>query len=162
MKTSHLGISLIKKYESCKLKAYKCPAGVWTIGWGHTKGVKPADICTQEQADKWLEQDLIEFERIISIWFPRINQHQFDAMVSLCYNIGPGNLRKSPIYNAVKVDPSDIRIRNHFMRHVYANGTHDGKDNDGDGLIDEPGEVKKLDGLIRRRTEEVTLYSRPI
>ncbi|NJK97351.1 MAG: lysozyme [Bacteroidales bacterium] len=162
MKTSSRGIAIIKKYESCKLKTYKCPAGVWTIGWGHTKGVKPRDICTQEQADKWLEEDLIEFERIISIWFPRLNQHQFDAMVSLCFNIGPGNLRKSPIYNAIKTDPGDIRIKSYFQRHVYADGSHNGKDDDKDGLIDEAGEKQKLEGLIRRRTEEANLYTLPL
>lgn len=162
MKTSQLGIKLIKKFESCRLTSYQCSAGVWTIGWGHTRGVKQGDTCTQEQADKWLQEDLIEFERIVSIWFKKVNQNQFDALVSLCYNIGPGNLKKSAIYAAVKSDPYDIRIRNYFMRHVYANGRYDGIDNDGDGLIDEPGEVKKLNGLIRRRTEEVTLYSRPV
>jgi lysozyme len=158
MKTTNNGLAIIKKYETCKLKAYKCPAGRWTIGWGHTRDVKEGDFCTQRQADEWLKEDVIEFERIVCAWFKKVNQNQFDALVSLMYNCGPGNIKKGPIYAAVKADPNDTRIRGYFMMHVYANGRHDGKDNDGDGLIDEPGEVKKLDGLVRRRTEEVTLY----
>lgn len=162
MKLSSKGIALIKKYESCRLTAYQCSAGVWTIGWGHTRNVKKGDTCTQAQADAWFLEDAIEFERYINNWFKNLNQNQFDALVSLCYNIGPGNLKKSPIFNTARLNPNDMQVRNCFMRHIYANGTHDGKDNDKDGLIDEPGEVQKLDGLIRRRTEEVALYSRPV
>ena len=64
MKISQEGLSLIKKFEGCKLKAYKCSAGVWTIGYGHTEGVKEGDTCIQEEAEKLLRGDIFKFEEI--------------------------------------------------------------------------------------------------
>ena len=58
MKTSQNGIDLIKKFEGCRLKAYKCPANVWTIGYGHTKGVEPYEIITLAEAEELLRKDL--------------------------------------------------------------------------------------------------------
>lgn len=63
MKTSSKGVSLIKQFEGCRLKAYKCPAGVWTIGYGHTAGVKEGDIITQETAESYLRNDLVQYEK---------------------------------------------------------------------------------------------------
>ncbi|MGA1554172.1 MAG: lysozyme, partial [Burkholderiaceae bacterium] len=62
MKTSEEGKALIKKFEGCELKAYLCPAQVWTIGYGHTASVNEGDVCTQEDADRMLSEDLEEFE----------------------------------------------------------------------------------------------------
>jgi lysozyme len=158
MKTGDKGIILIKRFESCRLQAYKCPAGVWTIGYGHTGNVIPGDKITMAVADSLLRNDLRQYEGYVNQHQLSLNQNQFDAMVSLCYNIGPGNLKKSPVLQLVKKDPFNPAIRDAFLRHVYANGSHDGKDNDGDGLIDEPGEVQKLPGLVKRRTDEANLY----
>ena len=95
MKTSSKGVSLIKSFEGCRLKAYKCPAGVWTIGYGHTSGVKSGDTITQEQADDYLRNDLEKYEKAVlnydSIY--HFNQNQFDALVSFTYNCGVGNLK---------------------------------------------------------------------
>ena len=95
MKTSSKGVSLIKSFEGCRLKAYKCPAGVWTIGYGHTAGVKEGDTITQEQADEYLRNDLAKYEKAVlnydSIY--HFNQNQFDALVSFTYNCGVGNLK---------------------------------------------------------------------
>ena len=95
MKTSSKGVSLIKSFEGCRLKAYKCPAGVWTIGYGHTAGVKEGDCITQEQADEYLRNDLTKYEKAVlnydSIY--HFNQNQFDALVSFTYNCGVGNLK---------------------------------------------------------------------
>lgn len=95
MKISSKGVSLIKSFEGCRLKAYTCPAGVWTIGYGHTAGVKEGDIITQEQADEYLRNDLIKYEKSVlnydSIY--HFNQNQFDALVSFTYNCGVGNLK---------------------------------------------------------------------
>ena len=95
MKTSSKGVSLIKSFEGCRLKAYKCPAGVWTIGYGHTAGVKSGDTITQEQADDYLRNDLAKYEKAVmnydSIY--HFNQNQFDALVSFTYNCGIGNLK---------------------------------------------------------------------
>lgn len=95
MKTSSKGVSLIKQFEGCRLIAYKCPAGVWTIGYGHTAGVKEGDKITQETADAYLRNDLAKYEKAVmnydSIY--HFNQNQFDALVSFTYNCGVGNLK---------------------------------------------------------------------
>ena len=65
MKISSKGVSLIKSFEGCRLKAYKCPAGVWTIGYGHTSGVKEGDTITQEQADEYLRNVLAKYEKYV-------------------------------------------------------------------------------------------------
>lgn len=90
MKTSPTGIALIKSFESCRLAAYQDSGGVWTIGWGHTKGVKQGDTCTQAQADAWFDQELPEYEGYVNqLVRVSLSQHEFDALVSFTYNIGP-------------------------------------------------------------------------
>ena len=95
MKTSSKGVSLIKQFEGCRLKAYKCPAGVWTIGYGHTAGVKAGDIITQETAESYLRNDLVRYEKYVMHYdgIYHFNQNQFDALVSFTYNCGTGNLK---------------------------------------------------------------------
>ena len=96
MKTSKEGISLIKKFEGCELKAYQCSANVWTIGYGHTQGIKEGDVCAQEDADRMLAEDLEEFEGYVqeAVDVP-LEQNEFDALVAWTYNLGPGILRSS-------------------------------------------------------------------
>lgn len=90
MKTSQNGIDLIKKFEGCRLKAYRCQAGVLTIGYGHTEGVKDNDIITNAKAVEYLKEDLRSFEKNVEkynkiyLW----NQNEFDAMVSFAFNVG--------------------------------------------------------------------------
>lgn len=90
MKTGQAGINLIKKYEGCRLEAYKCPAGVWTIGYGHTGNVKQGDKITQAQADAYLASDLERFEKNVNKYYEkyRWNQNEFDALVSFAFNLG--------------------------------------------------------------------------
>ena len=66
MKTSPKGIALIKEFEGLRLKAYLCPGGVWTIGYGHTTGVRPGMVITEAQAEKFLKEDLIVFEKAVN------------------------------------------------------------------------------------------------
>lgn len=95
MTISSKGVSLIKQFEGCRLTAYKCPAGVWTIGYGHTAGVKQGDVITQQTADDYLRNDLVKYENTVlkydSIY--HFNQNQFDALVSFTFNCGVGNLK---------------------------------------------------------------------
>lgn len=101
MTISDRGVELIAKYEGCRLAAYKCPAGVWTIGYGHTAGVKPGDTLPDEQTAKnLLKQDLKKYGGYVNdcvkkgtICFP-LNQNRFDALTSFTYNCGQGNLQK--------------------------------------------------------------------
>lgn len=89
MKTSQTGIDLIKQFEGCVLTAYKCPAGVWTIGYGHTAGVKQGQRITAAQAESYLRSDLEKYEKKVDK-YSRYgwNQNEFDALVSFAYNIG--------------------------------------------------------------------------
>lgn len=90
MKTSQNGIDLIKKFEGCRLKAYKCPANVWTIGYGHTKGVEPYEIITLAEAEELLRKDLEKYESNVEKYRLRYgwNQNEFDALVSFSFNMG--------------------------------------------------------------------------
>lgn len=139
MNTGYKGISLIKSFEKLELKAYKCPAGVWTIGYGHTKGVKKGDVCTEAQAEQWLKEDLANAETAMDGL--KLNQNQFDALVSFTFNLGIGNFKKSTLYKKVKVNTNDPSIADEFAKWKFANG-------------------KELAGLVRRRAAEAELYNR--
>ena len=134
MQISKKGIDLIKRFEGCRLKAYKCPAGVWTIGYGHTSGVKQGDTISQQQADSWLRYDLRVFELHVknNLKFTP-NQNQFDALVSFTYNCGLKNL-KTLIANR-----NAEQIGNAIIKYNKANG-------------------KILQGLVNRRKAEQTLF----
>ena len=82
MKISQEGLSLIKKFEGCELEAYKCAAGVWTIGYGSTKGVKEGDTITQEEADELLLHEMEEYEGYINELVEKdLKQNEFDAQI---------------------------------------------------------------------------------
>ena len=96
MKISQEGLSLIKKFEGCRLEAYYCSGGVLTIGYGHTGGVKESDTITQEEAEKLLRADVFKFEEYVEDnVMVELDQGQFDALVAWTFNLGPGNLRES-------------------------------------------------------------------
>ena len=142
MNTSKTGIELIKKFEGCVLKAYKCPAGVWTIGYGHTAGVKEGQTITKKEAEAYLKQDLTTFETVVSnLVTVAINQNQFDALVSFCYNLGPRNLRSSTLLKQINAGNFNGAAEE-FDRWVYAGG-------------------KKLSGLVKRRAAEKALFLQP-
>ena len=140
------GISLIKKYEGCKLTAYKCPAGVWTIGYGNTfyedgSTVKPGDKITQERADQ-LFRNILEkkfLEPIRKLIVSDINDNMFSAIVSFTYNVGIGNLKSSTLLKKVNANPYDQSISLEFKKWVKSAG-------------------KVLPGLVRRRESESDLY----
>ena len=99
------GLALIKQYEGCRLAAYRCAAGVWTIGYGHTAGVHSGMTITQAQADAYLQQDIAKFEGYVNnpAYVPitaNLNQNQFDALVSFAFNLGAAQIaRAMPSYN---------------------------------------------------------------
>ena len=139
MKTSPKGIALIKEFEGLRLKAYKCPGGVWTIGYGHTAGVKPGMVISEAQAEEYLKADLIAFERYLNSLGLALNQNQFDALVSFIYNVGTGNFSSSTLLRKIRVNPQDNSIMDEFLRWVYSKG-------------------RVLPGLQRRRLDEMKLY----
>lgn len=94
-----VALKLVKKFEGCRLKAYKCPAGIPTIGWGETKNVKMGMVWTQKQADDALTKRLIEFKNGVLAVCPHLllSPHRLGACVSLAYNIGLGAFKKSSV-----------------------------------------------------------------
>ena len=139
MKTSPKGIALIKEFEGLRLKAYKCPGGVWTIGYGHTAGVRPGMVITEAQAEEFLKEDLFSCENAVNNQKLSINQNQFDALVSLIYNINIENFQKSTLLRKARVNPNDNSIMDEFLKWVYSKG-------------------RVLPGLQRRRLREMKLY----
>lgn len=139
MRTSQTGINLIKSFESLRLEAYRCPAGIWTIGYGHTAGVRRGDRIDGQKAEQLLADDLRKFEDVVNRECPSVNQNQFDALVSFTFNIGSGNFLKSTLLKCVKANSQNLNIRYEFSRWNKSNGT-------------------VLAGLIRRRKAEADLY----
>lgn len=98
MSVSGIGVELIKKSEGLVLTAYKCPADVWTIGYGHTAGVKRADSISEEQAEVFLIKDLGWVEQaIIDLVKVSLSQFQFDALGGFIYNLGRTNFATSTL-----------------------------------------------------------------
>ena len=145
MKVGKAGLALIKQFEGCRLEAYRCSAGRWTIGYGHTDGVKKGMKITQQQAELIFQNDIVLFSKSVSnvIGSVNLNQNQFDALISFAYNCGIGNLKKSTLLMRIKENPNDERIGYEFLRWTYSNGRY-------------------LAGLARRRKAEAELYFSPI
>lgn len=139
MKTSSNGINLIKEFEGCKLSSYKCPAGVWTIGYGHTKNVKQGMKITNEHATNLLKDDLKTYEGYVNKYVKvKLNQNQFDALVSFTFNCGGGALKSSTLLK--KINKGDYTgAANELLRWNKASG-------------------KILAGLTRRRQAEKALF----
>ena len=133
------GLALIKKFEGCELEAYQCSAGVWTIGYGHTKDVVEGMTITQEEAEQMLVDELHEYESYIDKYVTvALNQNQFDALVSWVYNLGPANLSASTMLKVLNSgEYEDVPAQ--MKRWNKAGG-------------------KVLEGLIRRREAEACLF----
>lgn len=139
MKTSENGLAIIKSCEGCHLKAYLCPAGKPTIGYGHTKGVKLGQTITQAQADAYLREDVSGAEKNVNGFMSKynFNQNQFDALVSFAYNIGSIN-------------------------QLTANGTRSIAQIADKITAYNKGGGKVLNGLVKRRAKEQALFNTPV
>lgn len=140
MKTSYIGRKLIKTFEGYRSEAYLCPAGKWTIGYGHASGVSEGDTCTQEEAEIYLQEDLQWAEKVVNSQNLDLNQFQFDALVSFVYNVGSGNFQDSTLLQKIKANPKDYAaIEEEWKKWKYSN-------------------KQVLKGLVRRRAAEFELY----
>ena len=139
MNISKEGLDLIKQFEGCRLEAYKDPIGIWTIGYGHTKGVKQGQKITLAQAEAYLLQDLASAEKAVNALKYNLNINQYSALVSFTYNCGAGNLNKLTDNNKRTLAQISARIPN-FNRAA--------------GVI--------LSGLTRRRAAEKALFDKPV
>ena len=139
MKISNKGLELIKRFEGCRLVAYQDSGGVWTIGYGHTKGVTAGQNITQAQADAFLVDDCGKAEAAVNKYYDRyhFNQNQFDALVSFAFNIG--NIDKLTINGKRTI----VEISSKIPAYCNCAG-------------------KKLQGLVNRRTEEKNLFDTPV
>lgn len=140
MRASQTLIDYIKKSEACSFTAYKCPAGVLTIGYGHTKGVKPGDRITIYQAEQFLKEDLAQFEAVASKCKNIGTQGRYDAVVDFIYNCGPDKWNSSTLKKYIESNRKIWEIQEQFLRWVNSGG-------------------KKLGGLVTRRIWEANRFN---
>ena len=145
MEVNKAGKDLIKRFEGCKLKAYKCPAGLWTISWGLTfypdgTKVKEGDVITQQQAEDYFNAIVDDFaKKVDALIKSNVSENNFSALVSFAYNVGMGNFQRSTLLRKVNANPKDKTILDEFKKWTRANG-------------------EVLKGLVRRRDAEAKLY----
>jgi lysozyme len=145
MKVNAEGYALIKRFEGCRLKAYKCPANVLTIGYGNTfyengDKVKEGDVITQARAEELAKFIIDQFAVSIAPFIKQpLTENQFSACVSLAYNIGTGGFKKSSVFKKLNVNPLDATIADSFRLWNKGGG-------------------KVLKGLVTRREAEIQLY----
>jgi lysozyme len=141
---SAAGLATVKEFEGLRLKAYKCPAAVWTIGYGHTSAagnpiVTPELVITKEEAEETLARDMEQYEEGVRKYVKvDLTQGQFDALVDFAYNAGVGALAKSTLLKRVNAEKFD-EVPAEFMKWTKGGG-------------------KELPGLVRRRRAEVKLW----
>lgn len=138
---SNSGLSLIKRFEGCRLTAYQDSIGIWTIGYGHTSGVSKGQTITQVQADRYLKADCTNAEKAVNKYHGKYhwNQNQFDALVSFTFNCGSGNLKK---------------LLNNGQRTIAQISAKIPAYNKAGGKV--------LRGLVNRRAAEKELFDRPV
>ena len=162
MKASTQSAIVTMGFEGLRLKPYLCPANKPTIGLGSTyyedgTSVKMTDkAITKEMAHRLYMNTIHIYEKAVDSKIKIVlKQHQYDALVDLAYNLGtvPNTLA-----DLINQNPMNPKIYGTFLLYDKATLDHDGKDNDGDGIIDEKGEKGELLGLVRRRNCEATLY----
>lgn len=137
-KISTKGYVAISQFEGLSLKAYKCPAGKWTIGYGHTENVSPTDKISYEEAGKLLCYDLKKVYRLIPVK-EKMTQGMFDALASFIFNVGASNFKKSTLKKMVENNVNDANIGKEFCKWVRAGGVI-------------------LQGLVNRRKWEAKRY----
>jgi len=143
MRTSESGKEFIKDFEGCKLEAYQCSGGVWTIGHGHARNVQEGDKITNKEADALLITDIEMVEhhvdRLVNVHLLR---NEWDAIVSWCFNLGCGNLRASTLL--VKINEGNLdKVAEQIVRWDKAGG-------------------KVVAGLTRRRKAEAELFDNAV
>lgn len=149
--TSAAGIAFLHGAEQCRLVAYRDVGHVWTIGWGTTRypggrKVAEGDTCSREQADAWFRYDLTRVETAVdALTVDTITQREFDALVSLVYNIGEPQYSTSTVRKRINLGASADLIRAAWMRFY--------KDN-----TDADPELEAVPGLWRRRHQEADVF----
>ena len=139
---SDIGLKKLKEFEGLRKEAYYDAAGVPTIGYGHTHGVRMGDVISEYWAEMFLKADLYDVEKQVDSLGLDLNQPQFDALVSFAFNLGFYKLKTSTLLKTIREGGSMRAIKKEFKRWVYAGG-------------------KKLKGLERRREWEARRFFEP-
>ena len=147
MKISEYAEAVMKEHEGLRLKAYRCPSGVLTIGYGHTKNVKPGDVINTDLADRLFVEDVECVERHLDTekYSRLLSQGQYDALVDFIFNLGWTKFRSSTLRKKLLRNVEDATIPDEFRRWVY-------------GTDPKSGEKIKLPGLVKRREWEASMY----
>lgn len=140
MKASQTLIDAIKRFEACSLTAYQDSVGVWTIGYGHTAGVKRGDKIGMYQAEQFLREDLTKFEAVADKCKRLSTQGKYDAVLDFIYNCGPANFEKSTLKKYIEYGKKTWQIQEEFLKWVNAGG-------------------KKHGGLVSRRIWEANRFN---
>lgn len=130
----------IKEFEGFSSKAYKCPAGVYTCGYGTTKDVTAYTRCTPERAEQWLKRDLKPIEEYLNGISEIDTYPKFASICDFCYNLGIGAFKGSTLLAKIRAKAPTAEIQAQFRRWVYSNG-------------------KKLAGLVKRREWEAQRWA---
>lgn len=133
-------LEAVKGFEGCRLQSYRCPAGKMTIGYGHTRGVKPGQCISQDQAEALLRVDLLPCVTHVNSLGVCRTQGQFDALVDFCFNLGTGALAGSTLLRKIRLGAGVKEIQTEFRRWSYSNG-------------------KRLPGLVKRREWEARRWA---
>lgn len=139
MKASLKLYEFIQKSEGLKLTAYKCEAGVYTIGFGHTLTTRAGDHITLSEANEYLIEDIEHIERLLNVYSFDLSQNEFDALISLIYNIGSGAFKNSTLFIKLLQGQRKSEIAKEFRRWIYVN-------------------QKISNGLVIRRDREVKMF----
>lgn len=136
-----MNLEIIKKYEGFSNQAYKCPAGVWTVGWGHTgRDINKDTILTREEAELMLKKDVANLqEQILFLLDDKPTTNELDALTSLVYNVGLGAFKRSRLLKRINLKENRELISKEWIEFNKVNG-------------------KVVKGLLRRRAEEICLY----
>ena len=165
MQASRNLIELQKQFEGCKLRAYKCPAGKWTIGYGNTYYMNGTPVKEGDKLNSIKEAEQL-FLVVLNAKVASINkslkvtltQNQFDVLCDIAYNAGLGALLNSGLFKAINANPKDKNIPSYLMQWNKSDGSNNGKDDDKDGIIDEEGEKQVLNGLTLRCKKRAELW----
>lgn len=141
MRMSDYAFIRLKEFEGFRAEAYQCPGGVWTIGYGHTKGVKKGQRITEEDASRLLVKDVEYFEQFLAKepYEEELTQGQWDALTDFLFNLGPGNFLSSTLRKKLLRDIDDPTIPDEFRRWNKSKG-------------------KVLPGLVKRREWEAQMF----
>jgi lysozyme len=140
MNKHNIALGLIKRYEGFRLAAYKCPAGIWTIGYGRTAGVKPGDVTTVAKEEAYLLTEITKIDLFLNkVVVPHQTPQQMAALISFVYNIGQSAFASSTMLKLINADKPATEVAQQFARWNKANG-------------------KVLKGLTTRRAEEASYY----